>query len=118
VLKDINEALVLLDRSQSALNEDWQAKGRCAKHPDPDLWFAPVEDSSPRYSHLDGDALRRARLKDRGRAREMCRACPVRAECLRYSLDDQNGEFGMWGGLDRRDRTRLKDRLAVKEVAA
>jgi hypothetical protein len=48
----------------------------------------------------------------------MCRACPVRAECLRYSLESTSGDHGMWGGLDRRDRTRLKDRLAVKEIAA
>lgn len=30
-------------------------------------------------------------------AREFCRACPVRTECLAHALD-QRIEFGVWGG--------------------
>jgi len=37
----------------------------------------------------------------------LCRNCPVKAECLRFALD--NGEkFGVWGGLSERERRRLR----------
>lgn len=40
-------------------------------------------------------------------AKKVCRACPVRAECLEYALvTDQR--FGIWGGLSERERRRLK----------
>jgi WhiB family redox-sensing transcriptional regulator len=39
-------------------------------------------------------------------AKRVCAACPVKAECLQYALE--NGErFGIWGGLSERQRRRL-----------
>jgi WhiB family transcriptional regulator, redox-sensing transcriptional regulator len=39
-------------------------------------------------------------------AKSVCRACPVRTECLADALDN-NVEFGVWGGLTERERRAL-----------
>lgn len=39
-------------------------------------------------------------------AREICRACPVRTECLAHALDHRI-EFGVWGGTTERERRAL-----------
>jgi len=39
-------------------------------------------------------------------ARQLCRPCPVRAECLAHALD-QRIEFGVWGGMTERERRAL-----------
>ena len=40
-------------------------------------------------------------------AKAVCAACPVRAECLAFALD--NGEkFGVWGGKSERQRRRMR----------
>ena len=39
-------------------------------------------------------------------AREFCRTCPVRTECLAHALD-QRIEFGVWGGTTERERRAL-----------
>jgi WhiB family redox-sensing transcriptional regulator len=120
VLKDIMEGAALLETVTAVEQDDaWKAEGRCAKHPDPDLWFAPIEDSSPRYANLSRKVRQTARAKDRNRAKELCRACPVRAQCLRFSLEDPDArEWGMWAGLDKGERTKLRNMLATKEAVA
>lgn len=43
-------------------------------------------------------------------AKAVCARCPVKAECLRSSLEE--GErFGIWGGFSERERRRLRRRL-------
>jgi WhiB family redox-sensing transcriptional regulator len=39
-------------------------------------------------------------------ARDFCRTCPVRTECLAHALD-QRVEFGVWGGMTERQRRAL-----------
>lgn len=39
-------------------------------------------------------------------ARQFCRICPVRTECLAHALD-QRIEFGVWGGMTERERRAL-----------
>ncbi len=40
-------------------------------------------------------------------AKEVCRGCVVRSECLDYAL--ANGEkFGIWGGLSERERRTVR----------
>ncbi len=39
-------------------------------------------------------------------AKRVCRACNVRAECLKYALEHQE-RFGIWGGMSERERRRL-----------
>jgi len=51
-------------------------------------------------------------------AKDACRRCSVREECLQYALD--NGEkFGIWGGLSERERRRIRRqrKLAAKVVS-
>jgi WhiB family transcriptional regulator, redox-sensing transcriptional regulator len=40
-------------------------------------------------------------------AKEVCRGCVVREDCLDYALDN-NEKFGIWGGLSERERRRIR----------
>lgn len=40
-------------------------------------------------------------------AKQVCLACPVRAECLDHALDHEE-RFGIWGGLSERERRALQ----------
>jgi len=39
-------------------------------------------------------------------AKRICRACPVRAQCLDYAMGGD--DFGVWGGMTERERRTLK----------
>jgi len=65
----------------------WQARANCMGV-DPDLFF-PERGASTRE------------------AKEVCRGCVVREECLDYAIS--NGEkFGIWGGMSERERRRVR----------
>ncbi|WP_433516477.1 WhiB family transcriptional regulator [Nonomuraea sp. CA-143628] len=66
---------------------DWMADGLCAQT-DPEAFF-PEKGASSKA------------------AKQVCRACEVRAQCLEYALGN-NIHFGVWGGLTERERRRLK----------
>lgn len=69
----------------------WQDQANCLGV-DPDLFF-PERGASTRE------------------AKEVCKGCIVRGECLEYAL--ANGEkFGIWGGLSERERRRLRRQRA------
>ena len=71
---------------------DWHDQANCLGV-DPDLFF-PERGASTRE------------------AKEVCRGCVVRLECLEYALS--NGEkFGIWGGLSERERRRLRRQRAL-----
>jgi len=71
---------------------DWQGKANCMGV-DPDLFF-PERGASTRE------------------AKEVCRGCVVREDCLEYAL--ANGEkFGIWGGLSERERRRNRRSRAL-----
>lgn len=80
----------------------WAEDALCAQT-DPDIWFPEI------------GGHREAAI-----ARRICRACPVRAECLDYALagaDTWNGlATGIWGGTSPRERARI--RQARKAAAA
>ena len=40
-------------------------------------------------------------------AKQVCRSCEVRAQCLEFALD-RDERFGIWGGVSERERRRLK----------
>lgn len=42
---------------------------------------------------------------------DICRACPVRRECLAFAMADQS-IFGLWGGTDERARRRMRRSVA------
>ena len=72
--------------------EEWPSKGAC-RGEDPDALF------------VQGAAQQQAKL--------VCRACPVRSECLAHALDTRT-EFGVWGGLTERERRQwLRDHPEV-----
>ena len=64
---------------------NWRAAARC------------------RTADAEGLFVRGARQRE---AREFCRTCPVRTECLAHALD-QRIEFGVWGGMTERERRAL-----------
>jgi WhiB family transcriptional regulator, redox-sensing transcriptional regulator len=83
-----------LEPAQAAEDLTWQDAALCAET-DPEAFFP----------EKGGSTLP---------AKQVCRNCEVRAECLDYALkhEDISG-FGIWGGLSERQRRRLKrDRVA------
>lgn len=77
---------------------DWQNRAACAGMP-LELFF----DSDRGQS-----AAREAREE---RARQVCRRCPVLADCLAYAI--RRGEEGFWGGMtegERKGERRRDDR--------
>jgi WhiB family redox-sensing transcriptional regulator len=77
----------------------WQLQANCMGV-DPDLFF-PERGASTRE------------------AKEVCRGCVVREDCLEYAL--ANGEkFGIWGGMSERERRRLRRAraLARRDIAS
>ena len=84
MLDDLREILVVGDLS-------WQDGANC-KGANADLFF-PERGASTRE------------------AKEVCRGCVVREQCLEFAL--QNGEkFGIWGGLSERERRRIRRQRA------
>lgn len=67
----------------------WQDRGLCAQT-DPEAFF-PEKGGSARP------------------AKEVCRSCEVRAECLEYALVHDE-RFGVWGGKTERERRKLSAR--------
>ena len=79
------------------LDTGWKDLSNCLGV-DPDLFF-PVRGASTRE------------------AKEVCRGCEVRIDCLEYAL--QNGEkFGIWGGMSERERRRIRRQRALDRQAA
>lgn len=79
-------------------SQAWQEEANCLGA-DPDLFF-PERGASTRE------------------AKEVCRGCPVRLDCLEYSLVN-NEKFGIWGGLSERERRRLRrQRAQSRRLAA
>jgi WhiB family transcriptional regulator, redox-sensing transcriptional regulator len=78
----------------------WAERVLCAQA-DPDVWY-------PEHHALIA------------RAKRICAACPVRAECLEYALSGAGTwrgiTTGIWGGTTPRERSRL--RQARKAAAA
>ncbi|MDY7105721.1 MAG: WhiB family transcriptional regulator [Actinomycetota bacterium] len=75
----------------------WQSYANCLGV-DPDLFF-PERGASTRE------------------AKEVCRGCVVREQCLEFALS--NGEkFGIWGGMSERERRRIRRQRALARSAA
>ena len=71
--------------------DDWREWALCAEV-DPDAFF-PEKGESTRA------------------AKNICRRCLVKVECLRSALANDE-RFGVWGGLSERERRRLRGRAA------
>ena len=67
--------------------ESWMKQGAC-RGLDPNLFFPIYE-------------------KDEAVPKEVCSTCPVRIECLEYSLERRE-DHGIWGGTTEKERRRLR----------
>jgi WhiB family transcriptional regulator, redox-sensing transcriptional regulator len=79
---------------------EWMFEASC-RGMDADLFFPPS----------DGDD---------SLAKEICAACPVRAACLGFALENHE-RFGVWGGLGEKERARLsaeEREAALREATA
>ncbi|TSE02081.1 WhiB family transcriptional regulator [Skermania sp. ID1734] len=82
---------------------DWQLHGRC-RGADSSVFFHPEGERG------------RARLQREARAKEICRQCPVIAQCRRHALEVCE-PYGVWGGMSETEREmhsrHARGRLAV-----
>jgi WhiB family redox-sensing transcriptional regulator len=69
-----------------AVREDWRLYGRCRGYRDPDLWYS-------------------SNRREQAKARAICDGCPVKLECLAYSLRRPE-PYGVWGGIAQGERGR------------
>lgn len=53
---------------------------------------------------------------DYSAAKDVCRPCPVRTECLDYALSGEHGLYGCWGGTSPRDRRIIRRQRNIGEV--
>ena len=77
------QLLRLMDKEERS----WQDHANCLGV-DPDLFF-PERGASTRE------------------AKEVCRGCVVREDCLEYAIVNAE-KFGIWGGLSERERRRIR----------
>lgn len=70
----------------------WRRDAAC-RDEEPELFFPPGRNDTAR-----------AQIEA---AKSICAACPVRAACLRFALDTEQGE-GIWGGRTARERDMLR----------
>jgi WhiB family redox-sensing transcriptional regulator len=75
--------------ARSTWVKDWAQHGVCSRAAEPDAMF------------VRGAAQQTAK--------QVCIGCPVIAQCLADSLDNQT-EFGVWGGMTERQRRALLKR--------
>ena len=89
---------------------DWRQRALCGKplteqvrecgvFATPDDFFHIDESNHPGRLHL-------------ARVRQVCRACPVRAECAAYALTEEPDAWGVLGGMT------PKEQAAAKKGAA
>jgi WhiB family transcriptional regulator, redox-sensing transcriptional regulator len=82
----------------------WQDRAAC-RGADALLFFGP-----------DGEPRREREIRE-AKAKAICAACPVRAQCLNYALGNSI-KHGIWGGLDEEERARERRRRARRPDAA
>lgn len=76
------------DSASTRTTRNWRREARC------------------RDEHPDTLFVQGAQQRD---VREVCKACPVRTECLAHALDNRI-RFGVWGGMTERERKALLKR--------
>jgi WhiB family redox-sensing transcriptional regulator len=88
---------VHVDIGGQADTRTWQELANCLGV-DPDLFFPE----------------RGASTKE---AKEVCRGCVVRDDCLEFALSNSE-KFGIWGGMSERERRRIRRARAVARRSA
>jgi WhiB family transcriptional regulator, redox-sensing transcriptional regulator len=80
---------------------DWVRRARCIGV-DPELFF-PVGTTPPAMAQVAA-------------AKAVCRACPVRVECLEWALATGQ-DSGVWGGTSEEERRTLRRALHTERIA-
>lgn len=80
-------------------DESWRDLANCQGLPSE--WFFPA-----RGDNIGADS-------DYAQAKQVCRRCVVRQECLDYALTPPLERWGLWGGLTTRERSKLRGRRVV-----
>lgn len=66
---------------------------------------------------VDADLFFPERGASTRKAKAICAACEVRAQCLEYAIT--HGEkFGIWGGMSERERRRIRRQRVVSRRAS
>lgn len=76
------------------LDDDWMTEGACIRVPNADKIFFP-----------DVPKGQNGRI-EYGRAKEICKDCPVRTHCLSYAIAHKI-PYGVWGGASPNERARI-----------
>lgn len=74
-------------------HDDWREHAEC-RGSNPATFFPDPRAGSNTNGHL-------------GRAREVCEACPVKAECLAFALNNHE-RFGCWAGMGVRELQHIR----------
>ncbi len=82
---------------EDGLDRSWQRRANCMGV-DPELFF-PERGASTRE------------------AKEVCRGCVVREDCLEFAIANSE-KFGIWGGMSERERRRVRRARVVAQAAS
>jgi len=80
--------------SAQRVEESWQLKAAC-RGPQSTVFFPPSS-----FERKD------EKVDREGRAKEICRTCPVKAPCLEYAVRIRE-PHGIWGGLNEAERKNM-----------
>ncbi len=81
---------------EDGLDRTWQRRANCMGV-DPELFF-PERGASTRE------------------AKEVCRGCVVREDCLEFAIANSE-KFGIWGGMSERERRRVRRARVLAQAA-
>lgn len=88
---------VFLQNNKYLLDEYRSApRGGSCEGMDTRIWFSVSQNGH----------FTKAQIADRDKAVSICRTCPIRTECLMYSLEYE--PYGIWGGFTEPQRTLLR----------
>lgn len=79
---------------------DWRHQSACLDE-DPELFF-PIGNTGPAVWQIE-------------EAKQVCRRCPVREQCLAWALE-AGQDHGVWGGLSEDERRAMKRRNARARI--
>jgi hypothetical protein len=88
---------------ETAPSNKFPGVGLCSGHPT-DWWFPSVNNRS------SGEERKKSR-DGMVNAVRICNQCPLREECLNYSLHWE--PFGIWGGMPERERARMRRQMGI-----
>jgi len=82
---------------EDGLDRTWQRRANCMGV-DPELFF-PERGASTRE------------------AKEVCRGCVVREDCLEFAIANSE-KFGIWGGMSERERRRVRRARVLAQASS